>query len=214
MTITFYSSTCGLFCMPSQPLELILRSTIALFVIIDPIGNIPIFMSLTQNMGRDERRQIVKVASVTGFTLLAVFALFGVQFLAFFNISMNSFRIAGGILLLLISLRILIEGGWRAEVHAGESGAVPLGFPLLVGPGAITTTMVTIQTSGLLVTLVAVVTVSVMTVICLALAEEIYRLLGRVGSNVVARVMAVFIAAIAVEFIMEGVSQYLASLTS
>jgi multiple antibiotic resistance protein len=198
-------------CMLELYLEPVLRATIALFVIIDPIGNVPIFMSLTQGMNRDERRQVVKVASVTGFILLAAFALFGVQFLTLFNISMHSFKVAGGALLLLISLRILIEGGWRADVHAGESGAVPLGFPLLVGPGAITTTMVTLQSWGLLVTLTAVVAVSLITVLCLVLAEDIYRLLGRVGSNVVARVMAVFIAAIAVEFMMEGISQYLAS---
>lgn len=194
--------------MLEQYFEPVLKATIALFVIIDPIGNVPIFMSLTQGMDRKRRRQVVRVASITGFTLLALFALFGVQFLIFFNISINSFRIAGGVLLLLISLRILIEGGWRAETHAGESGAVPLGFPLLVGPGAITTTMVTLQSSGILVTLAAVIIVSSITFICLNLADEIYRILGKVGSNVVARVMAVFIAAIAVEFIMEGAYQY------
>lgn len=186
----------------------ILRTTIALFVVIDPIGNIPFFMSLTDGMTKQQRRNVIRVASITGLALLIMFALFGIQFLSFFNISLSSFRIAGGILLLLISLRILMEGGWRTQTHSGESGAVPLGFPLLVGPGAITTTIVTIQSSGFEITLVAILIVFAITVACLVLSEGIYRLLGQVGSNVFARVMAIFIAAIAVEFVMQGVSHY------
>jgi multiple antibiotic resistance protein len=186
----------------------ILRATIALFVVIDPIGNIPFFMSLTDGMTKQQRRDVIRIASITGLALLITFALFGIQFLNFFNISLNSFRIAGGILLLLIALRILMEGGWRTQTHSGESGAVPLGFPLLVGPGAITTTIVSIQSSGFETTLMAILIVFAITIVCLLLSEGIYRLLGQMGSNVFARVMAIFIAAIAVEFIMQGASHY------
>jgi multiple antibiotic resistance protein len=185
----------------------ILRATIALFVIIDPIGNIPIFMSLTEGMTKEKRRNVIKVASITGLVLLMVFAVFGIQFMNLFNISLNSFKVAGGVLLLLISLRILLEGGWQTR-DSGDSGAVPLGFPLLVGPGAITTTIVTIQAFGFEITLIAILAVFGITVACLVLSERIYRLLGQVGSNVFARVMAIFIAAIAIEFVMQGVSQY------
>ncbi|MBO3802876.1 MAG: MarC family protein [Candidatus Brockarchaeota archaeon] len=187
----------------------ILRAVIALFVIIDPIGNIPIFMSLTEGMTSAQRRKVIEVASITGLALLVTFAVFGIQFLNLFNISLNSFRVAGGVLLLLIALKILMEGGWQTRASSGESGAVPLGFPLLVGPGAITTTMVTMQSLGFEVTLMAISIVFGATVACLALSERIYRLLGQVGSNVFARVMAIFIAAIAVEFVMQGVSFYL-----
>jgi len=185
----------------------ILRATIALFVIIDPIGNIPIFISLTEGMTNEKRRNVIKVASITGLVLLMVFAVFGIQFMNLFNISLSSFKVAGGVLLLLISLRILLEGGWQTR-DSGDSGAVPLGFPLLVGPGAITTTIVTIQAFGFEITLIAILAVFGITVACLVLSERIYRLLGQVGSNVFARVMAIFIAAIAIEFVMQGVSQY------
>jgi multiple antibiotic resistance protein len=185
----------------------ILRATIALFVIIDPIGNIPIFISLTEGMTKEKRRNVIKVASITGLVLLMVFAVFGIQFMNLFNISLSSFKVAGGVLLLLISLRILLEGGWQTR-DSGDSGAVPLGFPLLVGPGAITTTIVTIQAFGFEITLIAILAVFGITVACLVLSERIYRLLGQVGSNVFARVMAIFIAAIAIEFVMQGISQY------
>jgi len=196
------------FIMLEEFLVQVIRATIALFVIIDPIGNIPFFMSLTDGMTKSQRRDVIKVASITGLVLLITFALFGIQFLNVFNISLNSFRIAGGLLLLLIAMRVLMEGGWRTQAQQGESGAVPLGFPLLVGPGAITTTIVTIQSFGYDVTLVAIIMVFCITVACLILSERIYRLLGQVGSNAFARVMAVIIAAITVEFIMQGVTHY------
>ncbi|MGQ9515112.1 MAG: MarC family protein [Thermoproteota archaeon] len=149
----------------------ILKATIALFVIIDPIGNIPIFISLTEGMTKDQRMGVVKVVSITGLVLLIIFAFFGIEFLKLFNISINSFRIAGGVLLMLIALRILVEGGWRTQ-SSERSGAVPLGFPLLVGPGAITTTIVTIQSSGFETTIIAILIVFVITVASLVLSGE------------------------------------------
>jgi multiple antibiotic resistance protein len=147
---------------------------------------------------------------ITGFVLLFSFALLGNEILRLFNISFSSFKIAGGLLLLVLSLRMLIYGSWM-ETGASPAtlGAVPLGFPLLAGPGAITATMVNLQSAGILLTTLSIIVVSLVTWVVLRFMDRIHRVLGEAGSTVVSRVLAVLIAAIAVEFIIDGLLFYL-----
>lgn len=187
----------------------ILRATIALLIIVDPLGNIPIFVSLTEKMDKEIRAKTFKVAVSVGFSLLFLFAVFGLEILEFFNISIPSFRIAGGLLLLIIAVEILVRGGWSYKGSKPETtGAVPMGFPLLVGPGAITTTIVNIHTYGLLITIISIIFVSIVTWIVLRYIDLVYHFLGEVGCEVVARVMAILIAAIAIQFVVEGFLYY------
>jgi len=184
------------------------RAVISLFIIVDPLGNIPIFISLTENMSKEERRRIFQTATVTGIILLLSFALVGQQIFIFFGISMQSFMIAGGILLLLISVKILITGSWgENEVPPESVGTVPIAIPLLVGPGAITTTILNIRMFDVVVTVISVLIVFLIVWITLRFIDPIYRLLGRSGSLVIARVMALLIAAIAVEYIIDGIRE-------
>jgi multiple antibiotic resistance protein len=179
------------------------KSFISLFIIVDPFGNIPIFIGLTEGIGSESRRRIFHTATITGFILLLAFALAGRQILNFFGVTLQSFMIAGGILLLIIAVRILVIGGW--EERSPESiGVVPIAVPLLVGPGAITTTIINLETYGLLTTIMSVVLVFVIVWLTLRFIEPIYKVLGRSGSIVIARVMALLIAAIAIQFIIEG----------
>jgi len=118
------------------------RGIIALFIIVDPVGNIPIFVGLTEKMKAEEKRRTFRTATIVGLILLLAFAVAGQQILNLFGITIHSFMIADGILLLIISVKILIYGGWKETVVTPESvGAVPIACPLLVGPGAITTTI-------------------------------------------------------------------------
>ena len=179
------------------------KSFISLFIVVDPFGNIPIFIGLTEGIGSGSRRRIFHTATITGFILLLAFALAGRQILNFFGVTLQSFMIAGGILLLIIAVRILVIGGW--EERSPESiGVVPIAVPLLVGPGAITTTIINLETYGLLTTIMSVVLVFVIVWLTLRFIEPIYKVLGRSGSIVIARVMALLIAAIAIQFIIEG----------
>ncbi|MBS7654774.1 MarC family protein [Candidatus Bathyarchaeota archaeon] len=181
------------------------RSFISLFIIVDPFGNIPIFIGLTEGISSDSRRRIFHIATITGFILLLAFALAGREILSFFGITLQSFMIAGGILLLIIAVRILVIGGWEERSRSPESiGVVPIAVPLLVGPGAITTTIINLETYGILTTIISVVLVFIIVWLTLRFIEPIYRVLGRSGSIVIARVMALLIAAIAVQFIIEG----------
>ncbi len=183
----------------------LIGSIIALFVIVDPLGNVPIFLGLTRQTDSDGRKRVFKMALITALVLLIVFAVFGKLILDVLVIDISSFRIAGGLLLLILATKILIYGTWEEKSISSEStGAVPIAFPLLAGPGAITNVIVINESAGLLVVLVSIGAVMGITGLILAGIDRIHRLLGVVGSIVIARIMAVFIAAIAIQYIVEG----------
>ena len=190
----------------------ILKATISLFIVVDPFGNIPIFIGLTSNMDSGRRAKAFRMAVITGFILLMIFAIAGRWVLQIFNITLYSFRIAGGILLLFLALELLMKEKVYAKISPEESGAVPLGVPLLVGPGAITATIINLESVGFSATAISVAIVCIITWIVLKFIEPIHRLLGKVGSMVVSKVMAMLLAAIAVQFILEGVSQYISEI--
>ena len=186
------------------------RATLALFIIVDPFGNIPVFIGLTEKLEGQQRRRVFRSATLMGFALLVIFAFTGQGLLTFFGISLYSFQIAGGILLLIIAIKLLIEGEWWNPVGSQASlSAVPLAVPLLVGPGAITATILNLQEFGIVITLVAVVAVFLIVWLVLRLVEPVYRFLGKSGSQIIARIMSLFIAAIAVQYIINGITYYL-----
>ena len=186
------------------------RAIIALFIIVDPFGNIPIFIGLTEKIEPDRRKKIYNFATLVAFILLLVFALLGQEILNIFGLSIFAFEIAGGLLLLIISIRILISGSMHENVESPESiGAVPIAMPLLVGPGAITTTIFNLQSYGIEIAIVSVVVVLAITWVILRFINGIYRFLGKTGSLVIARVMALLIAAIAIQYILTGATHYL-----
>ena len=184
----------------------LVKMVIALFIVVDPLGNVPIFMSLTENMDTSQRRRTFRLAIITGLVLLTFFSIVGQNILFLFGISLDSFMIAGGILLLIVAIRLLIIGGWGEKIDITESvGAVPIGCPLLVGPGAITTSILNLQTSDILITLASVLITFIIVWLILRYIEPIYRILGKNGSLVITRVMALLIASIAVQYIIQGV---------
>ena len=183
----------------------LLRSTIALFVVINPIGTIPLFASITQKMQKKERNTVLKTTVITACALLMIFAAVGTQILSIFGITISSFMIAGGILLFVVSIELLTHGGWRfGGTVSDESGVVPLAFPLLAGPGAITTVILSFQMSGLMVTVLSIAIVIGITYVVFFLTGTIYRILGRRGSLIITRIFAVLVAAIAVQYVVDG----------
>lgn len=189
----------------------LLKATVALFVIVDPLGPVPIFASITKGMDRNEKQRVFRTAALVGAVLLAVFALVGQELLLLFGIALPSFQIAGGLVLLLLSIEIVFRGerfDKLALASAEETAVFPIAFPLLVGPGAITLTMISLQSSGLIVALVAIVLVMFLSWVVLRLTDRIYKLLGRTGAAVIARLMALFIAAIAIQYVLTGIQFY------
>jgi len=187
----------------------LLKSTIALFVVLNPIGTVPLFIAITQNMKKEERKAVSKTAIITSGIVLVVFAIAGTWILRLFGTTIFSFMIAGGVLLFIVAIELLTHGVWRfgGGTLPGESGVVPLAFPLLAGPGAITTVIISYQATGFVVTILSVAIAIGITYIILLAIDPIYKILGRRGSVIVTRVFAAFIAAIAIQFIVEGVKR-------
>jgi multiple antibiotic resistance protein len=185
------------------------KAALALFIIVDPFGNIPIFVGLTEKVEDAQKKRVYNTATIVGMILLLVFAFAGTGILTLFGLSIYSFEVAGGILLLIISIRILISGNMHENTESPESiGAVPIAIPLLVGPGAITTTIFNIQQYDTIIAILAVLVVMAITWITLRYLSKVYKFLGKTGSLVIARVMALLIAAIAVQYILTGVTHF------
>lgn len=195
----------------------LIKLTVALLAIVDPVASIPVFLGTTTGYTQAERRRVTQVVAITVFCVLGVAALMGTQVLSFFGISIPSFLIAGGILLLLMAISMLQarESGIRqtpdeaAETAERDAVAVvPLGIPLLAGPGAISTMIIaTHQSPGLihhLLLLVPAALIAAAVWATLAAATGISGRLGTTGMNIITRVMGLIIAAIGVEYIYRG----------
>lgn len=193
------------------------KTVISLFVIVDPIGTIPIFLSTTEKWGTQRRVRAARIAAVTVFVVLSLTALLGEGILNLFGISLASFSVGAGILLLMLAISMLQaqtsflrQTPEEAEeaVERNELGAVPLGVPLLAGPGAISNVMISVQQHpgwlNLLLTLIAIGMVAISVWIFFLFAIPIARRLGRTGIHVVTRLMGLILAALAVDLIARG----------
>lgn len=195
----------------------LITAFVTLFVIIDPIGLVPLFVALTQGMSARDRRAIGLRACVTAAILLMLFAVLGEAVLGFVGISMPAFRIAGGILLFLTALDMLFERrSKRREDQTGEDrpdpSVFPLAIPLIAGPGAIATMILLAgQQPGLagLVSVIGVMLAVLILVMALFLVAPLFeRALGRVGINVVTRLLGMLLAALSVQFVLEGLRDF------
>jgi len=187
---------------------------VTLFVVVDPIGLVPLFLALTQGMNGRMRLTVGLRALVIATGLLTAFGLFGDALLRGIGISMPAFRIAGGVLLFLTALDMLFERrtqrreGQSAEPHAPDPSVFPLATPLIAGPGAMAT-MILLAGSGSgglhLATVMAVMVLVLGCVFVLfLLATPLERALGRTGTMVVTRLLGMLLAALAVQFILDG----------
>jgi len=200
---------------------------IAVMVIVDPLGAVPVFLDLTGNHSTPERRRIAGTASIAMAIVLIISCLFGDRILKFFGISIASFRIAGGILLLFLGIAMM-HARQCGSKHTPEEdkeavgkeniAVVPLAMPLLAGPGAISTMIIYSQEAtgwGHRGILIASSVVAALTIwIALLLAIPLSKHLGKTGINIVTRVMGLILTAIAVEFIATGLGQIFPGLIS
>lgn len=188
---------------------------VTLFVIIDPIGLAPLFVALTQGMTPRQRRSIAIRACLVAAALLTLFGLAGEAVLGFLGISMPAFRIAGGILLFLTALDMLFErrsarrqGTADAEPDGDDPSVFPLAIPLIAGPGSIATMILLTGQDDSTLNLIAIhgvmAVVIVFVFILFLLAAPLERLLGPTGINVVTRLLGMLLAALSVQFVIDG----------
>ncbi len=199
-------------------LEFAFNSLVTLLVVVDPLGLAPIFAALTRGYPEKRKREAAIRGTALGAAILFLFALVGDALLAALGIGIPAFRIAGGILLFLLSLDMIFASptGLRSRTvreqeeisYEHDVSVFPLAIPLLAGPGAITTVLLYTgeRNPTELVAFVAVLlVVLLLTLLSLLLAPRIMRLFGETGSNVLTRVLGVLLAALAVQFVLDGI---------
>jgi multiple antibiotic resistance protein len=206
--------------MPDITLDLALFATafVTVLVIMDPIGNIPIFLALTKGQTVPERRRAAALSSAVAGGVILAFALGGDQVLHLLGISLEALQVAGGLLLLVIALELLhpgSDGSGSSALTSGDTNIalVPLGTPLLAGPGAIAATMLYSRQAhdlgGSLSVVLAL--AAVLTVIYLSMryASVFSRLLRDNGIELLSRVMGLLVAAIAVQLVARAVEAWI-----
>ena len=159
---------------------------------------------MTEGLAPLERRKIFNTALFTGLFLLAVFGFTGSLIFSLFDLTIDDLRIAGGILLMFVSIEIMLRGKITNE-HKEDVGTVPLGCPLLVGPGAITTILMAIRIYNIYAVILGTIVCFVLIWLVLYFAENIYGFLGRNGSLIITKIAAILMAAIAVKFVRQGI---------
>jgi len=202
-----------------MPLDFAITALVTLFVVVDPVGLAPTFLAVTAGLPRRARRDVALRASIIAGAILIGTALLGDLLFRALGISLSAFRIAGGLLLFAIAFEMVLGVRMRREGQAAEEAieehvrniaAFPLAIPLMAGPGAITATVLLAGRAdgnmllvGVLLTVVVFVSLA-----CLAaflLAGRISRLIGHTGNIVLSRLLGVLLAALAVQYVADGI---------
>jgi multiple antibiotic resistance protein len=194
---------------------------VTLFAIVDPIGTLPFFVALTEGFGEADRKVILNRSVLVLVGVLTGFALVGRFLFEAFGFTLAAFEIAGGILLFMVAYdmlqgelaRVRLSSQDRDEAIArrDELSVVPLGIPLLAGPGAISTVMIYEGSAGtdllgILATFVAIGVTTIATFLVLRYGQRIFRAIGRVGIMAMTRVLGLLLAAVGVQFVVNGIA--------
>jgi len=205
--------------------DAVLSALVTLTVTVDPPGLAPIFLSLTPGMSATERRKVAVRAVLIAFAIMTATALVGGPLVQMLGITLPAFRIAGGLLLFTIAYQMIFGAGPESKAETAEKAvtedhirniaAFPLGIPLMAGPGAITAILLLAGRTqgdpmkmGLLIGVIATVTLACL--VSFLLATRIARLLGVTGNIVLTRLLGVILAAMAVQFVIDGVKAVMA----
>jgi multiple antibiotic resistance protein len=201
-----------------------LKPLVTLLAIVNPLAIVPFFIHYTQNFSPAQRRNTIRVSSFSAFVVITISALAGLQILEFFGISLASFQVGGGMLLLTSALNMLnaqpaeaktstheLEDGVEKAAMGASIAVVPLTIPLLTGPATMSTVVIYADKAKTLLqmgTLVGYgVVVALATALCFSLAQPIARVLGKTGINVMTRLMGLILAALAVEVMSDGLTK-------
>jgi multiple antibiotic resistance protein len=195
------------------------KTGVALFAIVNPIGNLPVFISATNQWSKREKSRTANIVGITVFAVLAITTFFGNDILDFFSISIPSFQVGGGILILLMSINMMHgkqshtrQTPEEAQTMADKSAIaiVPLSIPIYAGPGAISSVIISADKSVNFIhqtsLLIPIAVVSLLVWLTLRLSSNITQWLGTIGINIITRLMGLILAAMSVEFIAHGIT--------
>ncbi|MBF2716008.1 MarC family protein [Agrobacterium vitis] len=199
--------------------ELLLNAFTTLLVTLDPPGLAPLFLGLTRGMTRQQRKQVALRGTAIAFSILAVFAVFGASLLEGLGISMGAFRIAGGLLLFAIAFEMIFEKRQERKEKTSEDAITrdhmhhiavfPLALPLIAGPGAISATILLasslpspVERTELILVLALCIGI---VLLALVIADRLDRFLGVTGRAILTRLLGVILAALSVQFVVDGI---------
>ena len=194
----------------------LLRAIVGIFVIVDPIGSVGIFLAVTNGFSQIKKEKAARFAGITVAAVLVVAALMGQAILDLFGIRLAAFSVAGGILFLILAVE-MIRGEGVSQFHKlnerseqlPAAAIVPLGVPLMAGPGAISTVILASPGSAnwfetaILISSIAV--LGLVTWLCFSYAQHIGKLIGDIGIQLISRIMGLMLAALAVEYMVKGI---------
>jgi multiple antibiotic resistance protein len=187
-------------------LKIFVLSFIPLFVAIDVLGLVPIFLSLTGKMNPKEKKKLITDATLTALAVSLVFLFGGRMIFNFLGITENDFRVGGGIVLLVLAIVELIFAGEENRTPQTSVGVVPIGIPLIIGPAVLTTLLIVVDAYGYLAAVIALLANLFLVWLIFRNSNLIIRIMGEAGSKAFAKVAALFMAAIAIMMIRVGLT--------
>jgi len=187
----------------------ILLSFIPIFVAVDAIGVLPIFVSLTEGIEPSQRTKIIIQSMFTALCLAVGFIFLGQAVFKVLGITIGDFMIAGGAILFSLAITDIINPVKKRRIPSQELGVVPLGTPLIVGPAVLTTSLVIISQYGLFATLISVLVNILLAGIIFSLSSVLIKVLGEAGSKALSKITSLLLAAIAVMMVRKGLIQFL-----
>lgn len=193
-------------------LQDIFLAFIPLFVAVDPLGLLPIFLSLTKDLDGPERRAAVRQSISTALLIALGFLLVGEFLFGVLQVETGDFLIAGGAILFILAMRDIVQEEKVSHHHAEAVGAVPLGTPLIAGPAVLTTSLILVKSYGWIPTIISIGLNLLLAGLVFSLSDFIIRLLGRTGVRVVSKITALFLAAIGVLMMRLGLTELLTTI--
>lgn len=190
-------------------IQKLLLAFIPIFVAVDAIGVLPIFVSFTHGISRKQKSRIILQSMITALCLAVAFIFLGKAVFGFLRITVGDFMIAGGLILLCIAIIDIVTPGKRRRIPAKELGSVPLGTPLIVGPAVLTTSLVIIGEYGLYPTLISVFINVLLAGAIFSLSDMLIKFLGESGSKAMSKITSLLLAAIAIMMMRKGLVQIL-----
>ena len=187
----------------------ILLAFIPIFVAVDAIGVLPIYVSFTEGIKKKDKTKIIIQSMITAICLAVGFIFLGKAVFKLLNITVGDFMVAGGLVLLGIAVLDILNPGKRRRMPANSLGAMPLGTPLIVGPAVLTTSLILVNEYGAFVTLASVVINVLLAGLIFSSSQILIKVLGEAGSKALSKIMSLLLAAIAVTMIRKGIMQFL-----
>ncbi len=184
---------------------------VPIFVAVDAVGMVPLYLSLTQGIQKEKKRELLRTSILTALLVAVAFLWIGKFIFLWLGVTISDFLVAGGAILFIISIRDLLSFSKRSAIPEETIGVVPLAVPLIAGPAVFTTSLILLNSFGIYPTLFSIVANILLCGVVLHFSDHLSRFLGEAGSHTLSKISNLLLAAIAVMLMRRGIQEILAS---